>query len=137
MLATALAASTLAFAANGAPTPYGDIYRVAPNGAVTNLTHDPAAEIAPVTSPDGKRIAFVRLGVTRAQVVVMNSDGTRVHAVSPKLGDATVYAGGLNSIAWSPDGRRLAVAVTGRDVNATSLYVTSVNGGWRHFDSGD
>jgi Tol biopolymer transport system component len=60
----------------------------------------------PVWSPDGKRIAFVRLNSTakpvdRHAVFVINADGTDLHRVTPWRLD------GGDHPDWSPDGRRI------------------------------
>jgi len=131
----ALAASQIAFAANGAPTTYGDIYRVAPNGAVTNLTHDPAADVSPAASPDGRHIAFARQRASTVQVDVVGSDGRGLRAVSPRLAGGGLRNGVAVSIAWAPDGRRVAVELS-RGGSGSTLYVTSVGGRWRAIDHG-
>jgi Tol biopolymer transport system component len=75
----------------------GGIYLMdADGGHVTQLTHD--GEVYPDWSPDGTRILFWP-DATRGfgSVVVMNADGSDVHALSQ---------GSLG--VWSPDGSRIA-----------------------------
>jgi len=55
----------------------------------------------PTWSPDGKRIAFVRGADDRADIFVMNADGTN----QQRLTADGVYD---NDPAWSPDGKRIA-----------------------------
>jgi Tol biopolymer transport system component len=130
-----LAASQIAFAANGAPTSYGDIYRVAPGGAVTNLTHDPAADVAPAASPDGKHVAFARQRATTVQVYVVGADGRGLRAVSPRLPGGGLRNGIAATIAWAPDSRRLVVELS-RAGSGSTLYLTSMAGGWRAIATG-
>ena len=123
-----LAASQIVFAANNAPTTYGEIYVVAPSGAVRNVTHDPAADVVPAVSPDGRRIAFARERASSVQIYVVGTDGRGLHAVSPRFAGGGLHDGGVNAIAWSPDGRRLAVVRTSL---RTALYVGTVGGAWK------
>ena len=61
-----------------------------------------------VTSPDGKRIAFVRDDATGVpQIFTVGADGTS------GLSQLTTTPGGAGKPAWSPDGRYLAYAATG------------------------
>jgi Tol biopolymer transport system component len=135
MLAAAVAASQIAFAANRAPTTYGDIYRVAPSGAVTNLTHEPAADVAPAASPDGRYVAFARQRASTVQVDVVRSDGRVSRAVSPVLAGGGTRGGVEASIAWAPDSRRFVIELS-RSGSGSTLYVSSVRGGWRAIDKG-
>jgi Tol biopolymer transport system component len=68
-------------------------------GKPIRVTRDDHASFQPAYSPDGSEIAYRRHDPD--DIVVMNSDGTGAHAVTP---DA------LNpwSPAWSPDGAKLA-----------------------------
>lgn len=70
-----------------------------------NLTNNPADDLFPLWSPDGSRIAFLSSrGANRANIYVMNSDGSDV---SPVTTDS-VYA--AYPYSWSPDGSRLVFA---------------------------
>ena len=73
----------------------------------------------PVWSPDGRKIAFVRLD-KRLGVYVVNADGSGVRNLTPKPAEA--YA----APAWSPDGRKIAFA-SERDGNS-EVYVMNANG---------
>jgi len=128
-VALAVAPSHIAFAADRLPASMGEIYRVAANGAITNLTHSPASEVQATAAPDGKWIAFVRVRLSNVQIYVVGSTGRGLHAVSPPLSSFALGGGGVDSIAWSPDSERLAVV---RYVdNRTILYVGGRRGGWR------
>ena len=73
----------------------------------------------PVWSPDGRKIAFVRLS-KRLGVYVVNVDGSGVRNLTPKP------VGAYASPAWSPDGRKIAF-VSDRDDNS-EVYVMNANG---------
>jgi Tol biopolymer transport system component len=70
----------------------------------------------PVWSPDGRKIAFVRVGV-----YVVNADGSGMRNLTPKPRGA-VYA----APAWSPDGRKIAFAGE-RDGNS-EIYLMNADG---------
>ena len=73
----------------------------------------------PVWSPDGRKIAFVRLS-KRLGVYVVNADGSGMRNLTPK--PVGTYA----SPAWSPDGRSIAFRST-RDGN-TDIYIMNADG---------
>jgi len=82
------------------------------------LIDDPAGDIWPSWSPDGKRIAFVSQRTGNWQVHVMNADGTNISQLTKDYINA-------NS-AWSPDGNQIAF-ISGRDGNP-EIYVMDVDG---------
>ena len=124
----ALAASQIAFAANNAPATYGEIYVVTPSGAVRNVSQDPAADTSPAVSPNGHLVAFARERASTVQIYVVGVDGRGLHPVSPRIAGGGLHDGGVNAIAWSPDGRRLAVL---RSAATTGLYVGVLGGPWK------
>jgi len=73
----------------------------------------------PVWSPDGRKIAFVRLSKPLG-VYVVNADGSGMRNLTPKP------VGAYAAPAWSPDGRRIAF-VSERDGNS-EVYVMNANG---------
>ena len=93
-----------------------DIYvKMAGSSETHRLTTDPARDVCPSWSPDGRQIAFVR-GVPEKDNVFMYRG--RIRVVSPlggsdrKLSDLPV--GSYNcQLSWSPDGRWLAAARLG------------------------
>jgi dipeptidyl aminopeptidase/acylaminoacyl peptidase len=122
----AAAPSHIAFAADRAPATYGEIYRVAANGAVTNLSRSPAADRFPAASPDGRHVAFLRIRAHSVRLYVVGSDGRGVVAVSPAIAGEGSFA----SVRWAPDSRRFAVVLTFGGA-AGALYVGELGGGWR------
>ena len=85
-------------------------------GTLARITSDPALDVAPRWSPDGRRIAFASRGTGSWEVVLRAPDGT---------GDATVVATFDDDVqrvvpwGWSPDGTKLTVMVddaTSRDI---------------------
>jgi len=74
----------------------------------------------PVWSPDGRRIAFVRLN-TRHGVYVANVGGSEMRNLTPKPKGAAYSAP-----TWSPDGRKIAFA-SERDGNS-EIYLMNADG---------
>jgi Tol biopolymer transport system component len=74
------------------------IFRIEPSGnGLKQLTKGTYPSGAPAFSPDGKRIAFARLG---AGIFSMNVDGSGLRALTTNARDSFP--------AWSPDGKQLA-----------------------------
>ena len=117
----------VAFTWNGEKEDNFDIYvKMIGTSDMLRLTTDPAMDIMPSWSPDGKQIAYVRLG----------PDGNRVHLVSPlggsdrKLSDFPLA---FSTPSWSPDSRWMAVARAAKGgpfvPACDGFYLLPVNGG--------
>jgi Tol biopolymer transport system component len=97
----------------------------------------PGVESDPKWAPDGRRIAFVARTKTHLALYVVNADGRTGLRVLARF----VAPGGPPldrlSFAWSPDGRRLALAtsmasacrVGRRQLSILHLYIVDANGG--------
>lgn len=85
----------------------------------TQITSDGNANILPVWSPDGSRIAFSSKASGNWDIYTMNNSGSAVRQIT------TDPANDL-SPAWSPDGKQIAFE-TNRDGNV-EVYVMSANG---------
>jgi hypothetical protein len=88
-------------------------------GVSTRFTSDPAFDLGPVWSPDGRRIAFTsnRRGPSEFALYVRASDGTG--------NDELLVAKELGPSDWSPDGRFILYMIAGlkgdRDLMALPL----------------
>src|SRR5919198_1162896 len=99
----------IAFASNR-DDPKGVAYEIyvmdADGSNQVRLTHTPGDDGEPSWSPDGARIAFVTTSGTRADIAVMNADGSDLTTIT--------HSGHAFEPAWSPDGTRLAFAALRR-----------------------
>jgi Tol biopolymer transport system component len=88
-----------------APVPRGEIFVVGVDGrGRQNLTRTAALESELALSPDGRRIAYLRIERQQYQIWVMNADGSDQR----RLTSGGDWEFGPQ---WSPDGRRLAYQV--------------------------
>ncbi len=91
------------------------------------ITEDSANEIAPVFSPDGKEIAYLKISNFKSQISnydlwVMKSDGTAVRKVTDGI-EVISYP------AWHPNGKEIAFAVkgdAGPEINLIDLKTHAV-----------
>jgi Tol biopolymer transport system component len=91
------------------------------------LTHDIWANISPTWSPDSSQIAFLseRDGTYNSfALYVMNSDGSSVRRLTEPLYSEDV------SLAWSPDGKTIALDSSGLAMR--NIYLVDVNTGKQH-----
>jgi Tol biopolymer transport system component len=99
---------------------------------------DPTRDLAPVLSPDWRKIAFLRNRCNAVQgactgsstIFVMNADGSGRHRLarggSLRKVRSGQRVGGDDGYAWSPNGRRLAF-LSDRDGNF-EIYVVNADG---------
>jgi Tol biopolymer transport system component len=104
---------------------------LAETGESTLLAESRGPLSSPAWNPDGSAIAFVRLSPnetasTRHEIIVRDASGSRVLAsriVEPDLEPVSTFSGA--PVAWSPDGRHLAVPLAGPN---GLLFVRADNG---------
>ena len=117
----------IVFSADRVTTLFGEIYRVGLDGRRTNLTRNPARDVSPIVSPDGRWVAFASDRGGSAALYVVGLDGRRLRRLSPRLfpvGGSSLLG---SQIAWSPDSSRLAMAAEGAG-SAAALYVGGLDG---------
>jgi Tol biopolymer transport system component len=77
----------------------------------------------PAWSPDGERIAFVRVAGDVASLFVMRADGTHRRRVMPAPSKRFIDS----APAWSPDGQRLVFVRSDRRRAAAALFVVRLD----------
>jgi Tol biopolymer transport system component len=88
--------------------------------SLVQLTHGRRADFLPAWSPDGKKIAFTRMLRDRAEIFVVNADGTSEMQLTQD------QATDDQDPAWSPDGRR--IAYSSRGAGEQNLVVVNSDG---------
>jgi Tol biopolymer transport system component len=123
-LAEPLLADLILFQGHPAGTGLGDdVYTMAPDGSDLVRLTTFGDVFAPTWSPDGKQIAFARLG-SNHNIFVMDADGANIRQVTTGPEEKLQQA-------WAPDGRSLiylqysGVGYTGE----MSIRTVSVDGG--------
>ncbi|TMF27887.1 MAG: DUF5050 domain-containing protein, partial [Chloroflexi bacterium] len=97
-----------------------EIYAMNADGtAQTRLTNNTAPDVAPVASPDGKKVVFTRTSGGNTDIFVMNADGTAQTRLTTNAGVDMLPT-------FSPDGKKIAF-VSDRDGN-NEIYVMNADG---------
>jgi len=103
------------------------IYVVNVDGSgLVRLTSDAAGDLSPRWSPDGKRIAFSRVG----SIYVMDSDGTNIQQVTESKPEATAPPCEAGSFlgGWSPDGKQLTFYAASATRQLGQICTVNVDG---------
>ncbi len=96
------------------------IHSINPDGSNDmQLTPGPN-DLAPVWSPDGSQIAFVRGQVQPNEIVVMTADGGNQRSL-------TIPGESDDSPAWSPDGKQLAFVRTINEGDSSHGQIFAIN----------
>jgi Tol biopolymer transport system component len=111
----------------------GDIWTVDPvTGERQAIVTGPATDLAPRWSRDGTQIAFLREEIPRQHMLmVANADGSDVVE-----SEASFFDADIDSIAWSPNGRWVAVA-EGLAAGRTMSLVDTSTGEVRDLETPD
>jgi Tol biopolymer transport system component len=105
--------------------------RVLPGGAPLQLTNGEASDIGPVWSPDGARLAFLRIAEGRTEYIAIPSDGGAERTVA-EFGGAPADTGQpLPAVSWTRDGKSLAVVETGEKQLPAIALVSLADGSVR------
>lgn len=101
--------------------PTADIYLKQTNGrTITQLTSDPAHDLMPSISPDGRRVAFASNRAGNWDVYVMAATGGQAVQLTNDPSQEV-------SPSWSPDGKRLVFSRFGEMSGRWEMWVMDVN----------
>ena len=124
----------VAFAWDGGSGDNFDIYlRSIDGSSQLQLTKDAAADHAPAWSPDGQRIAFVRVLEGKREIVVLPVLGGSekvLFEAAPELGN-WMWWGGSYGLSWTPDGKHLVFGDQSGPASNSAIYLYSFEDGER------
>jgi len=105
--------------------------RALPGGAPLQLTNGERSDIGPAWSPDGARLAFLRIGEGRTEYIAIPSDGGAERTLA-EFGGASADAGQpMPAVSWTRDGKSLAVVETGEKQLPAIALVSLADGAVR------
>lgn len=111
----------LAFTWNGGDAGNVDVYvKLMGESGVLRLTRSPGVEETPAWSPDGRRIAFRRLGPEGGIYTVSALGGGEQKVTGSRT---------FGDLAWSPDGKWLAVGLFDEKTKKLGMTLIAVQGG--------
>jgi Tol biopolymer transport system component len=132
LLLAAAAGALPAAARRGETFPNVDVFSVTLTGKVRSLTANAALDTQPAVSADGRTVAFVSSRAGSPDLYLMNSRGGNVrrlttspftHAgVSPQMVAWGDFAVGGTTVAWAPNGRRLAFSALNATVDPSCSH---------------
>jgi Tol biopolymer transport system component/DNA-binding winged helix-turn-helix (wHTH) protein len=124
----------VAFAWDGGSGDNFDIYVQSIDGSSPmQLTKDAAPDHAPAWSPDGQRIAFVRVLEGKREIVVLPVLGGSERVLfeaAQELG-AWMWWGGSYGLSWTPDGKHLVFGDQSGPASNSAIYLYSFEDGER------
>ncbi|MCK4871941.1 MAG: PD40 domain-containing protein [Phycisphaerales bacterium] len=104
-----------------------DVYLKSVDGrSVTQLTADPAQDVMPVFSPDGRRIAFASDRSGNWDIWVMSTTGGQPMQVTAD-GSQELHP------SWSPDGSKLVYSRLSMQTGRWELWIAGLDDGGRQF----
>ena len=92
-------------------------------GTPLRLTTDPAEDVGPAWSPDGRYLAFLRRSATENGIFIVPALG----GAERKLGQTEHNL--FSRLSWSPDGKSLALADRGSPQDRYGIFLVSVEDG--------
>jgi Tol biopolymer transport system component/DNA-binding winged helix-turn-helix (wHTH) protein len=119
--------SQVAFTWDGPGEDNTDVYvKLVGPGEPFPLTKDPRVDFGPSWSPDGSLIAFERFGTGARDVIVVPALGGAEHVIATIRGGA--QTGLRGNLAWTPDGKWIAVGGRPSDDAENGIWLVSVEG---------
>ena len=103
--------------------------RELPSTTPRQLTQGEASDIGPVWSPEGGRLAFLRIAEGRTECIVIPADGGAERTLA-EFGPAADAGQPQPAVSWTPDGKSLAVVQSGEKLPA--IVLVSIDTGKVH-----
>lgn len=125
----------VAYSAQSGDENFHVFVRPAAGGAPRRLTAGSASDIGPVWSPDGSTLAFLRIEEGRAQAILIPAAGGAGRKLAEFDAASSDEATPAPSMAWTNDGKSLAVVVGGDKQPSSIALLSLANGALRRITS--